>query len=186
MKMMTKSLFTLAVVSGAMGVSGEAQAYERKHSAFFCNQRIDDRGEIEIETPYSLDRASGVSNRSSGVNWRRRGLYCPVLVDSNIPLNAIHSLDVNGFDGDSGADGVVYAQACVSYRWANGALCGNSMGNGAASVMGLYGLQFRNTTPGDPLYVWRNYHVDYPYVYVSLPGAASYYSNLSGYTIWAY
>lgn len=165
-------LLTLFMVGSA------SFAYERRHSPFFCFTKTDDRGEMDFD-----DVSKGVRNRSEGVNWDRRTLICPVLVDDTLPLRGIRTLTIQGWDGDGGDRGTVGAKACVTFRWARGGECGHQVVDGDSSRMGLFELQFRQETPGDPLDKWRGFHVDYPYVEITLPGRAGDFSTVFGYVV---
>lgn len=163
MNTLTLSLSSIAAITTfTVAFSPAASAVERKESAFSCFVAADDRGEMDVDSG-----TQGVRNRSSGLNWRERRLYCPIPVDDTFPVSSA-SLEVNGRDGDNGT--VVWAQACVSWRWANGGFCGASVANGGPGTVGWFNLSFTPTTMGDPLYYWRNFPWDYPYVVVSLPG----------------
>lgn len=182
MKTTTLFLFGIATITTfAVAFSPAAFALERKQSAFSCFAALEDRDEMDVDLT-----TSGVRNRSSGLKWQERKLYCPVQIDDAFPVNSA-SLEINGRDGDSGA--TVWAQACLSWRWANGGFCGATVANGAPSTVGWYNLSFTPTTMGDPLYYWRNSPWDYPYVVISLPGqdganSAGFPSAVTGFRIY--
>ena len=112
---------------------------------------------------YNLVRvnSAGIVNEAATNNQ----LYttCTIPDDEWFPHHTISGINVHGNDGTSG--GYVLATACVTYYWAFGGICGNSVSTSNAFT-GMYTLQ-------PPVAKLQENPWDFPHLFAMMSGYSS-------------